>query len=160
MKQWFKKFAAVFAALCVLVCSVPLGGSVAFAAPIDGLYVYGYGATTQTEVMRRIAEIHSVLPGEEGNHAYFTVSGSACSHNAGSTCNGCNFKNVMKQRLGITPLRSGAAYTCFGFGCFVYEYLYRESIDNAQSIGTVSNASNSTMTANIAKIAKPGDVLY
>lgn len=47
MKQWFKKFAAVFAALCVLVCSVPLGGSVAFATYI-GTHVF-YDAKTYLE---------------------------------------------------------------------------------------------------------------
>lgn len=41
MKRWFQKFAAVFAALCVLVCSVPLGGSVVHAEYVgDPVYYH------------------------------------------------------------------------------------------------------------------------
>lgn len=107
----WKKFVSLL--LCMGFAFATFCTSAVAVAP--GLTIYASGATSEAEAQRRLNEIRAVLPGESSsNHATFTVNGVACTHGSWNTCTNCNFKNVMSQRLGITPLRSGAAYTCYG----------------------------------------------
>ena len=101
---------------------------------IDGLTEYTSPATTEAEVLRRIEEVHNVLPGESAtNHTYFnTLNNSPCAHSSGpQSCEYCEYKSVMKNRLGITPLAIGDdSWTCLGFVKFMHEYIFRRCFSN------------------------------
>lgn len=155
----WKKFVSLL--LCMGFAFATFCTSAVAVAP--GLTIYASGATSEAEAQRRLNEIRAVLPGESSsNHATFTVNGVACTHGSWNTCTNCNFKNVMSQRLGITPLRSGAAYTCYGFACFVYEYIFREAYyeSDTTTVFQGSVQSEPQIVQAIAQVAKPGDVIH
>lgn len=164
MKRWL----SLLLALIVLCSDVRISEASENTNFGEGLILYDNPVRTEEEALDRLDEIRESLPGDLDNHSYFTVSGEPCGHSALETCSNCDFRNVMTQRFALNPIRRGEAYTCLGFACFVYEYLYRQPFFRPEQSASypefvVPNEIAYNVSDNIIELlrdnAKTGDIL-
>ena len=128
---------------------------------VDGLVEYTSAAETKAEVLRRIEEVHKVLPGENSaNHAYFnTLNNSPCAHSNGlQKCDYCEYNAVMRNRLGINKVFATGddSWTCLGFVKFMHEYIFRRCFANNMKSIWAGGFDKSE----INKYATAGDFVY
>ncbi|WP_026516105.1 C-type lectin domain-containing protein [Butyrivibrio sp. MC2021] len=120
-----------------------------------GLKEYSTGVTSIEEAEARLAELTAALPAG----TYFSTDGGPCNHSSSETCDKCNYINVMKQRLGMNTTGLAGGWTCYGFSCFVYYYLFHQDMGRRMSSTDTRSIVCECPFNDVVNHAVPGDIL-